>query len=63
MNYDVMRPDFKQRVANLDPAKTYFVYCQSGRRSAKACRIMTELGFQKVVNLKGGIVAYEGKTV
>ena len=63
VNLDVMMPNFKDKVQNLDPNKTYFVYCQSGRRSARACRIMAEHGFENLVNLKGGIVQYEGKTV
>lgn len=63
VNLDVMLPNFKERVQNLDPNKTYFVYCQSGRRSARACRIMAEHGFENLVNLKGGIVQYEGRTV
>ena len=63
VNMDVRLPNFKEKVSNLDPKKSYFVYCQSGRRSAKACRILSEKGFEKVYNLKGGIVAYEGKTI
>ena len=63
INLDVMMPTFKEKVANYDPKKTYFVYCQSGRRSAKACRKMAELGFENVINLKGGINQFEGKTI
>ncbi len=62
-NIDVMTPTFKSRIDAFDREKTFFVYCQSGRRSARACRIMTQMGFEKVYNLKGGIISYTGKTV
>ncbi len=33
--------------------------CLSGGRSAQACRILKKEGFEKVHNLKGGIVAWQ----
>jgi rhodanese-related sulfurtransferase len=63
MNMDVLTPNFKDKVAQLDKNKSYYVYCRSGARSAKACGIMCDLGFTKVYNLKGGITAYTGRTV
>jgi rhodanese-related sulfurtransferase len=63
MNIDIMNPSFRDKVSNLDKEKTYFVYCQSGGRSARACGMMCDLGFTKVVNLSGGMSAYRGKTV
>ncbi len=55
---DVSSPDFKEKVAKLDKSKTYLMYCRSGMRSAKACRIMSGLGFQSLYNFKGGIIAW-----
>jgi rhodanese-related sulfurtransferase len=63
MNMDVLHPNFKDKIAQLDKNKSYYVYCRSGARSAKACGIMADLGFTNVHNLKGGIMAYTGKTV
>ena len=63
INLDVRMPNFKDKIANYDPKKTYFVYCQSGKRSAKACTEMSKLGFEKVINLVGGINQYEGKVI
>lgn len=63
INLDVRMPNFKDKVANYDPKKTYFVYCQAGSRSAKACKAMSDLGFEKVINLRGGINQYEGKVI
>ncbi len=39
--------------------KTYLVYCQSGTRSARAAQIMSELGFTKVYNMRGGIAKWK----
>ncbi|MFT6856550.1 MAG: rhodanese-related sulfurtransferase [Cyclobacteriaceae bacterium] len=49
---------FKTLVAKRDKSKTYLVYCRSGNRSAKACALMSDLGFTEIYNLKGGIGAW-----
>ena len=59
---NIADPEFKKNVAKLDKAKTYVVYCRSGMRSARACRIMAKQGFENVYNLKGGYVAWERAT-
>ncbi|MCU0382535.1 MAG: rhodanese-like domain-containing protein [Cyclobacteriaceae bacterium] len=56
-NIDVMSPSFLTQFAGLDKAKTYFIYCRSGARSAQACTMLSKQGF-KVYNLKGGIMAW-----
>lgn len=55
---------FKEGVAKLDTAKTYYVYCRSGRRSNAAADKMQSDGF-KVYDLKGGIKQWkaDGKPV
>lgn len=39
--------------------KDVIVYCRSGHRSASACRTLCAAGFEKVYNLKGGIMAWQ----
>ena len=39
----------------LDPSKPVFVYCQSGKRSAKAAAELVKLGFKDVRDLQGGV--------
>lgn len=56
INLDIIGGAFKQKVAELDRDKTYFVYCRSGNRSEQACKIMSELGFKNLYNLSGGII-------
>ncbi|MES2646572.1 MAG: rhodanese-like domain-containing protein [Bacteroidota bacterium] len=37
------------------------VYCRSGKRSANACMILETMGFTNVVNLEGGVLAWQEK--
>ena len=39
--------------------KDIIVYCRSGHRSASACRTLCNNGFEKIHNLKGGIMAWQ----
>ena len=58
LNIDVQQGDFvEQAKASLPTDKTIAVYCRSGRRSASACEKLAAEGF-RVVNLKGGILAW-----
>ena len=54
---------FIDKVAALDKSKKYYVYCRSGVRSAKACEIMNELGFENAYNLLGGFLEWDGEVV
>jgi sulfur-carrier protein adenylyltransferase/sulfurtransferase len=47
-----------QRLGELDPGREIIIHCKSGMRSAKACGILRDAGFQNVWNLKGGILAW-----
>ena len=55
INANVEGPSFTTDIAGLDKAGTYALYCHSGRRSALAADQMSQAGFSKVINLKGGI--------
>ncbi|MEO9964752.1 MAG: rhodanese-like domain-containing protein [Reichenbachiella sp.] len=50
--------DFEEQLKQLDKELTYYVYCAAGGRSGKAAAKMSELGFAKVYDLKGGINAW-----
>jgi sulfur-carrier protein adenylyltransferase/sulfurtransferase len=47
-----------QRLGELDKAADIVVHCKSGMRSAKACGILRQAGFEHVRNMKGGILAW-----
>ena len=55
--------EFVNAVEALDKSKNYYVYCRSGMRSAKACEIMNQLGFENAFNLTGGIIEWDGEVV
>ncbi|MEN0005604.1 MAG: rhodanese-like domain-containing protein [Bacteroidota bacterium] len=56
---DILAPDFSEKASQLDPSKTYLVYCKAGGRSARACSAMSEQGFSNLYNLKGGYTAWK----
>lgn len=51
-------------MAVLDKQRPVAVYCRSGRRSARAARLLSEQGY-RVTNLSGGVIAWQdaGKTL
>lgn len=56
---DYQSPEFEQKISELPRDKTYLVYCRSGRRSKGACEQMQQLGFPNLVDLQGGIHAWQ----
>lgn len=44
----------------LDQSKTYYLYCQAGKRSQQASQMLSDSGFT-VVNLNGGYQAFQDK--
>jgi rhodanese-related sulfurtransferase len=59
LNLDVNSPDFTSKAARLDKSKPVLVNCHAGIRGARAAAILNELGFQSVINLEGGLYAWE----
>ncbi len=61
MHIDIFKGQgFIDEIQQLDNAKNYFVYCKSGGRSAQACAIMNQLGFNNTYNLLGGFSQWKG---
>ena len=59
LNIDVKQDGFVEQAKAILPAdKTIAVYCRGGKRSANAARMLAKEGY-KVVNLKGGIMAWK----
>ncbi len=55
---DQSQSDFLEKAkAKLPKEKTIAIYCRSGRRSANAAERLATVGY-RVVNLKGGIMAW-----
>ena len=54
INIDVDATTFESEIQKLDKAKTYAVYCHSGRRSGIATAAMAKDGFTSLYNLTNG---------
>ncbi|GAA4358562.1 hypothetical protein GCM10023185_24400 [Hymenobacter saemangeumensis] len=52
-NVDFRAASFQEQVAQLNPQKTYILYCASGNRSGQAAALMQKKGFGKVINAGG----------
>ncbi len=50
--------DLPKRVGELNSADDIVIHCKSGMRSAKAVNFLKTVGFTKLKNLKGGILAW-----
>lgn len=58
---DFYSPDFRDRLAELDPDQPYLIYCRSGNRSGQTRAILEELEFGDVADVDGGIVAWQAE--
>ncbi|MDP1810948.1 MAG: rhodanese-like domain-containing protein [Sediminibacterium sp.] len=39
--------------------ETVYIYCRSGNRSGQACLMLEPLGFKNVINVTGGMLAWQ----
>jgi adenylyltransferase/sulfurtransferase len=53
--------ELPKRLNELNPADEIVMHCKMGGRSAKACDLLKQNGFTKVINVKGGITAWSDK--
>ncbi|MBM7702818.1 rhodanese-like domain-containing protein [Metabacillus iocasae] len=49
------------RMHELDKEKEYIIICRSGGRSGQASQFLASQGFN-VINMTGGMLAWEGRT-
>jgi len=63
LNIDIRKGQgFLDEVEKLDTSKNYYIYCRSGARSAQACTLMNQMGFETTYNLLGGFMEWDGET-
>jgi len=60
-NINVQSRDFSVRMENFDKERPVYIYCRSGSRSIKAGKILEDMGFTEIYDLKGGILSWKGK--
>ena len=54
LNIDVQSSSFDSQIAQLDPTKTYALYCRSGNRSGIAAEKMADAGLTTIYNATVG---------
>ena len=54
-NIDYLAYDFWERVRTISPEQPILVYCNTSRRSTRACTLMRNGGFSSAYNLGGGL--------
>ena len=52
--------ELQRRIPELDPGRTYIVYCRTGSRSVSGAGLLLGAGFKNILNMSGGIVRYNG---
>ena len=59
ININFYDEKFINMFKKIDYDKHVLIYCRSGRRSLEAVKILTDEGFSKLYDLKGGILALD----
>lgn len=50
--------EFPARFAEVDPEGEVVIYCRSGARSAWATAVLMQQGYERVLNLRGGVLGW-----
>ena len=58
-NIDFNGDSFESELSKLEKEKPLFIYCKSGGRSAKAVEKAKEMGFERIIELDGGMDAWK----
>jgi rhodanese-related sulfurtransferase len=56
ININVFDKTFTTKLSKLDKSIPIFMYCKSGGRSFSAAKKASNLGFEKIYDLQGGII-------
>ena len=58
-NIDINGDNFEEELDKLEKNKPLFIYCKSGGRSEKAVEKAKEMGFERIIELDGGMEAWK----
>ena len=58
-NMDYYSLSFQMELEKLSKRATYVIHCRSGKRSGMTLRIMEAMGFDRVYDIEGGIMAWK----
>lgn len=51
--------NLENNMTKLKKSQPIYVICQSGGRSSRACKLLSQAGFEDVYNIRGGMMAWE----
>lgn len=60
-NICVTDDDFEENIIKLDKDEPIYLYCRSGKRSARAAKILKDLGFKEIYDMEGGYLNWESQ--
>ena len=58
-NIDFKADGFLAEFSKFDRNEPLYIYCRSGNRSGKAAKMLSEIGFEKIIDLKGGFLSWQ----
>ncbi len=62
INIDYLdKSNFKAAFEKLNKNQPVYLYCRSGRRSQESAKLLEEMGFKEIHDLKGGYLAWTKK--
>ena len=61
LNIDYLSNGFLETLESLDRSQHYYLICRTGRRSVRTGILMKNWGFQHLVNLEGGLTAWQSE--
>lgn len=53
--------EFMQRMSEIDSTQEVVLYCRSGQRSEWAAKLLIQRGFERVLNMTGGVLAWRAE--
>lgn len=62
-NIDFNGDSFEEELSKLEKNKPLFIYCKSGGRSAKAVEKAKEMGFERIIELDGGMETWKAAKI
>ncbi|MDP9728178.1 rhodanese-like domain-containing protein [Alicyclobacillus tolerans] len=52
--------ELNERYQEIEPNVEAVIVCRSGGRSSKACELLASHGYEKIYNLAGGMLGWQG---
>jgi phage shock protein E len=61
LNINIAETNFITEVEKLNLDEPIYLYCRSGKRSAKAALVLKDVGFNEIYDMEGGFLKWESE--